>query len=71
MTDPTNDSATSSYDDLEYLGDSSVANDGNRKNTTGDSARYSQNNQAEDHIASNDDVKYHVNNSYESASNLC
>ena len=32
---------------------------------------YSQNNPAEDLIASNDDLKYDVNNSYESASDLC
>ena len=44
---------------------------GNRKNTTGDSASYSQNNPSEDHIEVNHDVKYDVNNSYESASYLC
>ena len=61
----------SSYDDVGYLGDSSAANDDNRKNPTVDIASYSQNNPAEDHIASNDDVKYDVNNSYESASDIC
>jgi len=57
---PTNDSATSNYDDVRYVGDSSAANDGNRKNPTKDSASYSQNNPAENHVVSNDDVKYDV-----------
>jgi hypothetical protein len=67
----TKDSAASSCEDVEYLGESSMANDGNRKNPTGDIVSYSQNNPAEDLISSNDDLKYDVNNSYESASDLC
>ena len=68
---PTNDGAASNNDNIGYLGDSSAANDGNRKNSTGDSASYSQNNPAEDHIDVNHYVKYDVNNSYESALDLC
>ena len=42
------------------------------QNPTDDSVSYSQNNPAEDHVVSNDDdVWYDVNNSYESASDLC
>ena len=70
MTDPTNDSVGSNCDPIVCLGDSSAANEGNRKNPTENSASYSQNNPAEDHVTSNDD-KYDVNNSYESASDLC
>ena len=47
-----------------------MANDGNRKNFTEDSASYSQDNPADDHVASNDDVGYDVNNSYESVSDM-
>ena len=67
----TNNSVASNNDNIGYLGDSSATNDGNRKNPTMESASYSQNNPAEDHIEVNHYVKYDVNNSYESASDLC
>ena len=60
---PTNDSAVSNNDDVGYLGDSSAASNGNKKNPTEDSASYSQNNPSKDHVANNDDVGYDVNNS--------
>ena len=40
---------------------------GNKKNPITDSANYSQNNSAEDHFASNDDIGCDFNNSYEIA----
>ena len=44
----------------------------NKKNPIKDSASYSQNNTAEDHVANNnDDVGNEVNNTYESAWELC
>jgi hypothetical protein len=55
---PTIDSAPSNYDKVGSLGDSSAANNGNRKNSTEDSVSYSQDNPAEDHVASNDDVGF-------------
>ena len=66
-----NDSAASKNDDVGYLGDSNVASNGNRKNPTEASASYSQNNQAEDHVASKDDVGCDFNNSYESVLDMC
>jgi hypothetical protein len=45
----------SNNDDVGYLGDSDAAGNGNRKNPTEDSASYSQNNQAEDHVVSSQD----------------
>ena len=53
---PTKDSVASNYDNIGYLGDSNVVSDVNRKTPTEASASYSQNNPAEDHVASNDDV---------------
>ena len=45
---------------------------GNKKNPTKDSVSYSQNNPAEDHVTNNDDVVgYEVNNTYESAWEVC
>ena len=45
---------------------------GDKNTTTEDSARYSQNSPAEDHVASNNDVfGYEVDNTYESAWGLC
>jgi hypothetical protein len=67
----TNDSAASNYDNNGYLEDSSTANNSNRKNPTEDSVSNSQNNPAEDHVANTNDVKYDVNNSCESPSDLC
>jgi hypothetical protein len=67
----TNGSAASNTDNVGYLGDSSAANNSNRKNPKENSVSYSQNNPAEDHLTSNVDVGYDVNNSYESASDLC
>jgi hypothetical protein len=67
----TNDSAASNNDDVGYLGDSNAASNCNRKNPTEDSASYSQNNQAEDHVVSNDDVGCDLNNSCESALDQC
>ena len=50
----------------------SEASVGNKKNPTEDSASYSQSNPAEDYVANNnDDVGYKVNNTYESAWELC
>jgi hypothetical protein len=43
---------------------------GNKKNPITDSASYSQNNHAEDHVASNYDIGCYFNNSYELASKL-
>ena len=63
----TNDSAASKNDDVGYLGDSNAGSDVNRKNPTEASASYSQNNQAEDHVASNDDIGCDFNNSDELA----
>jgi hypothetical protein len=65
-----NNSAASNNDDAGYLGDSNVVSNGNRKNPTEASASYSQNNQAEDHVASNDDVGCVFNNSCELALDL-
>jgi hypothetical protein len=67
----TNDSAASNNDDVGYLGDSNVVSDVNRKNPTEASASYSQNNPAEDHVVSNDDVGCDFNNGCESALDLC
>ena len=67
----TNDSAASNNDDVGYLGDSNVVSDVNRKNPTEASASYSQNNQAEDHVASHDDVGSDFNHSYESVLDMC
>ena len=53
------------------LGDSIVVSDGNRKNPTEAGACCSQNNQAEDHVASHDDVGCDFNNYCESALDLC
>jgi hypothetical protein len=61
----------SNNDDVGYLGDSSAASNGNKKNPTEDSASYSQNKPTEDCVASNNDVGYEANNTYESASDLC
>jgi hypothetical protein len=47
-----NASAASNNNDVGYLGDSNVVSDGNREQPTGANASYSQNNQAEDHVAS-------------------
>ena len=65
------DSAASNNDDVGYLGDSNVVSNVNRKNPTEASASYLQNNQAEDHVESHDDVGCDFNNSCESASDLC
>ena len=67
----TNDSAASNNDDVGCLGDSNVVSDVNRKNPTEASASYSQNNPAEDHVVSNDDVGCDFNNGCESALVLC
>ena len=67
----TNDRAASNNDDFGYLGDSNVVSNVNRKNPTEASASYSQNNQAEDHVASHDDVGCDFNNCCESALVLC
>ena len=48
-----------------------MVSDGNRKNPTEASASYSQNNQAEDHVVSHDDVECDFNHSYESVSDMC
>ncbi len=68
---PINDSAASNNDDVGYLGDSNVVSDGNRKHPTEASASYSQNNQAEDHVASHDYAGCDFNNCCESALDLC
>ena len=68
---PKNDSAASNNDDVGYLGDSSAASNGNKNTPTEDSASYSQTNQTEDCVESNNDVGYEANNTYESASDLC
>jgi hypothetical protein len=57
----------SNNDDVGCLGYCNMVSDGNRKNPTESSASYSQNNQAEDHVSSNDDVGCDFNNSCESA----
>ena len=44
---------------------------GNKKSSIMDSASYSQNNPAEDHVVSNDDVGFDFNNCCESALVLC
>ena len=45
---------------------------GNKRNPIKDSARYSLNNPADDHVMNNDDVLgYEVNNTYESAWEVC
>ena len=50
----------------------SAASVDNKKNPTKESASYSQNNPADDHVASNyDAVGYEVNNTQESAWELC
>ncbi len=49
----------------------SVASFGNKKMPITDSVSYSQNNPAEDHITSNDDVGCDFNNSCESALDQC
>jgi hypothetical protein len=62
----------SNNDDVGYLRDCSAASVGNRKKPTEDSASYSHTNPTEDCVMSNnDDIGYDVNNSYESASDLC
>ena len=66
-----NNSAASNNDDVGYLGDSNVVSNVNRKNPTEASASYSQNNPAEDHVASNDEVGCDFNNGCESALDLC
>jgi hypothetical protein len=66
-----NASAASNNDDVGYLGDSNVVSDGNRKNPTEANEGYSQNNPAEDHVASNDDVGCDFNNGCESSLVLC
>ena len=48
-----------------------MVSDVNRKNPTEASASYSQNNQAEDHVASHDDVECDFNHSYESVLDIC
>jgi len=68
---PTNNSAMSNNDDVGYLGDSSVAGDGNKKNSAEDSVSYSQTNPTEHCFTSNNDVGYEAGNTYESASDLC
>jgi hypothetical protein len=55
---PTNKSAVSNNDDVGYLGDSSAASDGSKKNPTEDSASYSQTNQTEDCVTINNE--YHT-----------
>jgi hypothetical protein len=54
------------------VGEDSASRVGNKKNPTKDSASYSQNNPTEDHVKNNDDVVgYEVNNTYESAWEVC
>ncbi len=59
---PTNVSATCIYANVGYLGDSSVASVGNRKNPTEDSVSHYQNNPAEEF------TDIYIDNTFEPAS---